>query len=120
MWDLPGLGLEPVFPELAGGFLTTVPPGKSHGAGFEGERVETYVIYALKPLIATDQSQPYVQYRIKPQNTKAQKSAVYTGPPSASQKGFIWPQGQAFSIVNHATSSWSNLPMESAIIRATE
>ena len=28
-WDLPRLGLEPVSTELAGGFLTTVPPGKS-------------------------------------------------------------------------------------------
>ena len=28
MWDLPGPGLEPVSPTLAGGFLTTVPPGK--------------------------------------------------------------------------------------------
>ena len=31
MWDLPGPGLEPVSPALAGGFLTTVPPGKPHG-----------------------------------------------------------------------------------------
>ena len=29
MWDLPGPGLGPVSPALAGGFLTTVPPGKS-------------------------------------------------------------------------------------------
>ena len=29
MWGLPGPGLEPVSPALAGGFLTTVPPGKS-------------------------------------------------------------------------------------------
>ena len=28
MWDLPRLGLEPVSPALAGGFLTTVPPRK--------------------------------------------------------------------------------------------
>ena len=28
MWDLPRPGLEPVSPALAGGFLTTVPPGK--------------------------------------------------------------------------------------------
>ena len=28
LWDLPGLGLEPMFPELADGFLTTRPPGK--------------------------------------------------------------------------------------------
>ena len=28
MWDLPGPGLEPVPPALAGGFLTTAPPGK--------------------------------------------------------------------------------------------
>ena len=28
MWDLPGPGIEPVSPALAGGFLTTEPPGK--------------------------------------------------------------------------------------------
>ena len=28
MWDLPGPGLEPVSPALAGGFLTAAPPGK--------------------------------------------------------------------------------------------
>ena len=30
MWDLPGPGLELVSPALAGGFLTTVPPGKPY------------------------------------------------------------------------------------------
>ena len=29
MWDLPGPGLEPLSPSLAGGFLTTAPPEKS-------------------------------------------------------------------------------------------
>ena len=29
MWDLPGPGIEPMSPALAGGFLTTVPPGRS-------------------------------------------------------------------------------------------
>ena len=29
MWDLPGPGLEPMSPELAGEFLTTAPPRKS-------------------------------------------------------------------------------------------
>ena len=28
MWDLPGPGVEPVFPALAGRFSTTAPPGK--------------------------------------------------------------------------------------------
>ena len=28
MWDLPGPGLEPMSPALAGGVLTTAPPGK--------------------------------------------------------------------------------------------
>ena len=28
MWNLPGPGLEPVSPALAGGFLTATPPGK--------------------------------------------------------------------------------------------
>ena len=27
MWDLPGSGIEPMFPALADGFLTTEPPG---------------------------------------------------------------------------------------------
>ena len=35
MWDLPGPGLEPVSPALAGGFLTTAPPGKSPVCCFE-------------------------------------------------------------------------------------
>ena len=35
MWDLPGPGLEPVPPALAGGFLTTAPPGKPRKAIFE-------------------------------------------------------------------------------------
>ena len=29
MWDLPGRGLKPVSPALAGRLLTTAPPGKS-------------------------------------------------------------------------------------------
>ena len=29
MWDLPGQRIEPVSLALAGGFLTTAPPGKS-------------------------------------------------------------------------------------------
>ena len=28
-WNLPGPGIKPVSPALAGGFLSTVPPGKS-------------------------------------------------------------------------------------------
>ena len=35
MWDLPGPGLEPVSPALAGGFLTTAPPGKPHFFNFK-------------------------------------------------------------------------------------
>ena len=34
MWDLPGPGLKPVSPAMAGGFSTTAPPGKSHLAYF--------------------------------------------------------------------------------------
>ena len=34
MWDLPGPGLKPVSPALAGRFLSTVPPGKSPGQNF--------------------------------------------------------------------------------------
>ena len=30
LWNLPGPGIEPMSPALEGGFLSTVPPGKSH------------------------------------------------------------------------------------------
>ena len=30
MWDLPRPGIKPVSPALAGGFLTTAPPGKPY------------------------------------------------------------------------------------------
>ena len=38
MWDLPGPGLEPVSPALAGGFLTTASPGKPLLEGFDQRR----------------------------------------------------------------------------------
>ena len=34
MWDLPGPGLEPMTPALAGGFLTIATPGKSRSLFF--------------------------------------------------------------------------------------
>ena len=39
MWDLPGAGLKPVSPALAGGFLTTVPPGKPLRLLFYGSQL---------------------------------------------------------------------------------
>ena len=41
VWDLPGPGLEPVSPELAGGFLTTAPPGKTYNF-FYNEKLAKY------------------------------------------------------------------------------
>ena len=35
MWDLPRPGLEPMSPALAGGFLTTAPPGKPQAQVFD-------------------------------------------------------------------------------------
>ena len=35
MWDLPGPGVEPVSPALAGRFLTIAPPGKSQQTVFK-------------------------------------------------------------------------------------
>ena len=39
MWDLPRPGLKPMSPALAGGFLTTVPPGKS--------QIRSFLIYSF-------------------------------------------------------------------------
>ena len=47
MWGLPGPGLEPVFPELAGGFLTTAPPGKSLSTSIYSLNDEDYNLKLL-------------------------------------------------------------------------
>ena len=40
MWDLPGPGLKPVSPALAGGFLTTAPPRKPPNFKYDPRSVE--------------------------------------------------------------------------------
>ena len=45
MWDLPGPGLGHVSPALAGGFLTTVPPGKSLVVAFFFFKLWVYFIF---------------------------------------------------------------------------
>ena len=42
MWDLPGLGLEPVSPAVAGRFLTTVPPGKPLSTIFDDRNIHKH------------------------------------------------------------------------------
>ena len=44
MWDLPGPGIEPVSPALAGGFLTTEPPGKSRHEFFKMQTKQSDVL----------------------------------------------------------------------------
>ena len=42
MWDLPGAGIEPASPALAGGFLTAGPAGKP-----------LLAVFLFNPLVAT-------------------------------------------------------------------
>ena len=53
MWDLPGPGLEPVSPALAGGFLTTAPPGKSYNVDFSQlmSRFDRYRLQLVYPTV---------------------------------------------------------------------
>ena len=47
MWDLPGPGLEPVSPALAGGFLTTAPPGKSQDCVFDSILLRHHFLFSV-------------------------------------------------------------------------
>ena len=50
IWDLPGPGLEPVSPALAGGFSTTAPPGKPPNCYlFKLGAVEILIAYPFLP-----------------------------------------------------------------------
>ena len=55
MWDLPGAGLEPVSPALAGGFLSTVPPGKSLFIAFKSAEIPQlfFVLHSIDILKAS-------------------------------------------------------------------
>ena len=57
MWDLPGPGLEPMSPALAGGFLTTAPSGKP------------YDMFYTNPMVTTKNKS-----RAKTQNIKKEES----------------------------------------------
>ena len=47
MWNLPGPGIELVSPALAGGLLSTVPPGKSR-AKFSSDSFHDTVLQIMK------------------------------------------------------------------------
>ena len=47
MWDLPGPGLEPVSPALAGRFSTTAPPGKPRSPVSKGAEQPSFSQYCV-------------------------------------------------------------------------
>ena len=49
MWDLPRPGLEPMSPALAGGFLTTAPPGKPAYLFYTQQFVSLHPIPSICP-----------------------------------------------------------------------
>ena len=63
MWDLPGPGLEPMCPELAGGFLTTAPPGKPMYSYFK-------LSFDFIPALIIQRGLFYVAGKFKVENSK--------------------------------------------------
>ena len=53
MWDLPGPGLKPAFPALAGGFLTTVPPGKPSATFLSSPIFPSYLFQSEQTFIVS-------------------------------------------------------------------
>ena len=51
MWDLPGPGLKPMFPALAGRFLTTAPPEKSPNALILKATHKSFKLLSLRELL---------------------------------------------------------------------
>ena len=51
MWDLPGPGIEPVSPALAGGFFTTAPPGKSQMLNLKALLYHIWLSHCFKLII---------------------------------------------------------------------
>ena len=51
MWDLPGPGIEPVSPALAGGLFTTEPPGKPVSHVFKFSLEQSLIVFILFCLV---------------------------------------------------------------------
>ena len=51
MWDLPGPGIKPASPALAGGFFTTESPGKSYGIFFSFPKCLDHLAEVQKTLL---------------------------------------------------------------------
>ena len=49
MWSLPGAGIKPLFPALAGGFLITGPPGKSNCILLRATLTKLFTSHGWKP-----------------------------------------------------------------------
>ena len=88
MWDLPRPGIEPVSPALAGGFLTTVPQGKSQGKAYSNTKTYPYAYIHPQEIFG-----------------KLVKLAVYAHIEKKSTKN----PGMTFSIENHSGDSNSLL-----------
>ena len=77
MWDLPGPGLEPVSPALAGGFLTTVPPGKPTTRFLEVRILSNFLCVLSSVLESSDCSESVLKTeKSNPKNVGHRKSRV--------------------------------------------
>ena len=75
MWDLPGPGLEPVSPALAGRFSTTAPPGKPYLCCFKRHRFGTsLVVQWLRIRLPMQGTQVWAPVREDPTCRRATKS----------------------------------------------
>ena len=68
MWDLPGPGLEPVSPALAGRFLTTAPPGKSL---LFKKKKKKIIIYQEKGALKLYVCAVYYKFHVSCNNSKS-------------------------------------------------
>ena len=80
MWDLPGPGLEPVSPALAGRFLTTEPPGKSWARDFHFKIIRG--IDSLSVLV----TEAVIFMLVAEAGSPGQLGCLHHGPPWAAAK----------------------------------
>ena len=66
MWDLPRPGLEPVSPALAGGLLTTVPPGKPNHNSSDTRCVGCFSTPIYSSALQTPTGCPTIQFSSDP------------------------------------------------------
>ena len=112
MWVLPpGPGIKPMFPALAGTFLTIGPPGESQGICFGPEKTRTQILWAFSQKWSSSRNSPQsCEGRVYRGDRESSKDSCGSQTPpgmsAAGQERWLWTLKWQMSSLGCFGGSW--------------